>query len=141
MNGVSAATVRAEELAAQTARRGDPSDIEVLNRERNSGADHKDQRPTVYQLKDQILRLTFGHIPAHLFERFPVLGRISHLVGDAAIDNGDPHNNLLTLHGLLTRHVTGAFLTASRSLQRKAWVRRAAAPVTRPSDTTTGGAR
>lgn len=142
MSGASAAEVRAEERAAQAARRRNRSDAEVLNRERDSGADHEYQRPPVCQLKDQILRPTFGHVLADLFERFPVLGRIPHAIGDAAIGNGDPHNNLPRLHGLPTRYVAwGAFLLALRQLQRRAWVRRVAGFGSRPSGTTDGGAR
>ncbi|QRJ69327.1 hypothetical protein PHIT45-1_38 [Mycobacterium phage phiT45-1] len=48
------------------------------------------------------------------------------------------HHSLLTLHGLVTRYVTGAHLTARRWLQRKAWVRRAALSA-RPSDATAEG--
>lgn len=60
----------------------------------------------------------------------PQLGDRGQLVG-----SGVRHNSLLTLHGLVTRYVTGAHLTALRWLQqRKAGVRRAVA--TRPSGTT-----
>ena len=47
------------------------------------------------------------------------------------------HHRLLALHGLVTRYGTGAILAASRWLQRRAWVRRAAV-ILRPSDTMSG---
>lgn len=51
------------------------------------------------------------------------------------------HYRLLTLHGLDTRHVTGAIVAASRWLQRRAWVRQVA-EIPRPSGTTnTAGER
>ena len=49
------------------------------------------------------------------------------------------HSNLLALHGLRTRYVTGALLASRRWLQRMGWVRRAAVSSPRPSGTTTGG--
>jgi hypothetical protein len=44
------------------------------------------------------------------------------------------HHRLLSLHGLLTRHVTG--VDSRRWLQSRQWVRRAAHLLARPSDTT-----
>lgn len=55
---------------------------------------------------------------------------------------GNSHYESPSLHGRLTRYVTGAIVAASRWLQRRAWVRQVAATAPRPSDTTdrdTGG--
>lgn len=49
------------------------------------------------------------------------------------------HHSLLALARAATRYVAGALLASLRWLQRRAWVRRAAA-ILRPSDTTKGGA-
>lgn len=51
------------------------------------------------------------------------------------------HSILLSLHGLVTRHGTGAISAASRWLQSMGWARRAAVPAApRPSGATGGGA-
>lgn len=52
-----------------------------------------------------------------------------------------PHNKTPYAARAVTRYVTGAILTARRWLQRRAWARRAADPLARPSGTTQGGAR
>lgn len=57
-------------------------------------------------------------------------------VGDVELSPVVCQQSLLTLHGLVTRHVTGAFLAVRQWLQRRAWVRRAAALAPRPSGTT-----
>lgn len=70
-----------------------------------------------------------------------------HRLGDLVADGGDSRVNLFggrhlslpLLRGLVTRHVTGAFVSLrTGSSQLRAWVRRAASGA-RPSDTTEGG--
>lgn len=74
----------------------------------------------------------FVDAPLAAFQACRCLNGNRKVAGDHQIST---HHILPALHGLPTRYVTGAHLAVCRWLQRRAWVRRAAA-IARTSDTT-----
>lgn len=64
-------------------------------------------------------------------------GKVVEQGGEHSPVVGGCQHSLPALHGLPTRHVAGALVSARRSLQRMGWVRRAVA-ILRPSGTTNG---